>query len=322
MRLSITALIIVSLAGGTAVQAQQITLAHGENPGNPRYVAAERFAELVKTCSADAMTVSVAPSATMGDDVEMLTSTAAGIINITANSQGPFAQIVPEAGTIGLPFLFDDVETAWDVLDGEVGELLDQRAQENGLKILAFWDNGIRHVSHVSKAVPTPADLQGMQIRTPPDEMSVAMFEALGASPAPLAFSELPSALQSGAFDGQENPLTNIYSAGLHKITPFITLTGHQYQSTPVVAGLGWWSSLDVPMQECVQNSAKEAGTYQRELSSESNQSLQATMEGEGVTFAEVEDRQAFVDATASVYDTYAERFPNFVPALLEAAGR
>lgn len=320
MRLSFTALVTAGTVFCAAASAQQITFAHGENPGNPRYLAAERFAELVGQCSD--LSVSIAASATMGDDVEMLTSTVAGVINITANSQGPFAQIVPEAGTLGLPFLFDDVEAAWAVLDGEIGEMLDQRAQENGLKVLAFWDNGIRHISHVNKAVPTPADLRGMQIRTPPDEMTIAMFTALGTSPAPLAFSELPSALQAGAFDGQENPLTNIHSARLHAITPHITLTGHQYQSTPVVAGLGWWSSLDEATQGCVQDAAVEAGAYQRELSLEGNNSLQATMESEGAIFTEVEDRQAFVDATASVYDTYSARFPDFVPALLQAAGK
>jgi TRAP-type transport system periplasmic protein len=318
MRLTLLALAASTALGGAA-SAQQIILAHGENPGNPRYLAAERFAELVVECSGGAMTVQVAPSATMGDDVEMLTSATAGIINITANSQGAMSQIVPEIATIGLPFLFETPETAWSVLDGEIGTLLDKKAQAAGLKILSFWDNGIRHVTHLSKHVPTPADLQGMQIRTPPDEMTVAIFEALGASPAPLSFSELPTALQSGVFDGQENPLTNIYSAKLHTITPYVTLTGHQYQSTPVVAGLGWWSSLDPAAQECVQSAADEAGTYQRELSLELANSLRATMEEEGAEFAQVEDRQAFIDATQPVYDRYAEQFPDIVAALREA---
>jgi TRAP-type transport system periplasmic protein len=317
MRLTLLALTASTALAGAA-SAQQIILAHGENPGNPRYLAAERFGELVAECSD--MTVQVAPSATMGDDVEMLTSATAGIINITANSQGALSQIVPEIGLIGLPFLFSDPQTAFEVLDGEIGDMLDERAQGAGLKILAFWDNGIRHTSHVGKVLPTPADFAGMQIRTPPDQMSVAIFSALGASPAPLAFSELPTALQSGVFDGQENPLTNIYSANLHQITPFITLTGHQYQSTPVVAGLGWWSSLDAEAQDCVQSAADEAGAYQRQLSLDLQNSLRATMEGEGVTFAEVEDRQAFVDATASVYDAYAQQMPDVVAALREAS--
>lgn len=308
------------LAG--AVQAEEIILGHGANPGNPRFLAAERFAEIVATCTDGGTTVNVAPSATLGDDVELLTSTTAGIVHVTANSQGALAQIVPEIGAIGLPFLFDGPEQALDVLDGEVGDMLDARAQETGLKILSFWDNGIRHVSHVSKLLPTPADFAGMQIRTPPDEVTIQIFEALGASPAPLAFSELPTALQSGVFDGQENPLTNIYSSKIHEITPFITLTGHKYESTPVVAGLAWWSGLDEATQACVQQAADEAGQYQRELSFEAADSLRPTMEAEGVTFGEIEDRQAFIDATAPVYEAFEAQYPELVAALREAAGQ
>jgi TRAP-type transport system periplasmic protein len=305
----------------SGAQAQDIIFAHGANPGNPRYVAAEKWAELFAACAGGDQAVNVAPSATMGDDVEMLTSATAGVIQVTANSQGAMSQIVPEIGLIGLPFLFEDQTKAWAVLDGEIGTMLDERAQQAGLKVLGFWDNGIRHVSHVSKAVPAPGDISGMKIRTPPDQMTIDIFEALGAAPAPLAFSELPTALQSGVFDGQENPLTNIYTSKIHEITPFITLTGHKYESTPVVAGLAWWSGLDGETQSCVLDATAEAGKLQRDMSLEANEGLRATMEAEGVTFAEA-DHQAYVDATASVYEKYSADFPELVEALRAAASR
>jgi tripartite ATP-independent transporter DctP family solute receptor len=305
------------IAGGA--HAQEIIFAHGENPGNPRYVAAEKWAELFAECTGGAQSVNVAPSATMGDDVEMLASAAAGVIQVTANSQGAMSQMVPEIGLIGLPFLFEDQTKAWAVLDGEVGAMLDERAQQAGLKVLGFWDNGIRHVSHVSKLVPSPSDIAGMKIRTPPDQMTVDIFDALDAAPAPLAFSELPSALQSGVFDGQENPLTNTYTSKIHEITPFITLTGHKYESTPVVAGLAWWSGLDEATQSCALQATAEAGKLQRDMSLEANNSLRATMEAEGVTFAEA-DHQAYVEATASIYDKYSAEFPELVEALRAAA--
>ncbi|WP_299843802.1 TRAP transporter substrate-binding protein [uncultured Jannaschia sp.] len=303
-----------------AASAQEVIFAHGANPGNPRYVAAERWGEIFNECMGEGTSVNVAPSATMGDDVEMLTSATAGVINVTANSQGAMSQIVPEIGLIGLPFLFEDLESAWEVLDGDVGQQLDERAQQAGLKILGFWDNGIRHVSHVSKTVPSPADISGMQIRTPPDQMTVDIFNALGAAPAPLAFSELPTALQSGVFDGQENPLTNIYTSKIHEITPYITLTGHKYESTPVVAGMWWWSGLDEAGQQCALDATSQAGEEQRQTSLEENESLRATMEGEGVTFEEA-DRAAYQEATASVYDSYAGQYPELVEALRAAAG-
>ena len=320
MKTAVLAVLAASTALVGTAQADEVIFAHGANPGNPRFVAAEKWAELFAACSGGAHSVNHAPSSTMGDDAEMLTSATAGIIQVTANSQGAMSQIVPEIGLLGLPFLFEDLPTAWAILDGEVGTMIDERAQNAGLKVLGFWDNGIRHVTHMSKHVATPADLSGMQIRTPPDQMTVDIFEALGAAPAPLAWSELPSALQSGVFDGQENPLTNIHSAKLHEITPYVTLTGHQYQATPVVAGMAWWSGLDEATQACALEATAEAGQMQRDLVLASDEELRPQMEAESAQFAEA-DRAAYIAATQPVYDAYAERFPELVAALREAAG-
>ncbi len=320
MKTTILAVLATTTAIAGTAQADEVIFAHGSNPGNPRFVAAEKWGELFADCTGGAHSVNVAASATLGDDAEMLTSASAGIIQVTANSQGAMSQIVPEVGLLGLPFLFEDLPTAWKVLDGDVGELIDQRAQNAGLKVLGFWDNGIRHVTHVEKTVAAPADLSGMQIRTPPDQMTIDIFEALGASPAPLAWSELPTALQSGVFDGQENPLVNIYSAKLHEITPYVTLTGHQYQATPVVAGMVWWSGLDEATQNCALQATAEAGEMQRNMVLASDEELRPKMEAAGATFAEA-DKAAYRDATQSVYDKYAADYPELVAALREAAG-
>lgn len=308
-----------AMSVGTA-QAADVIFAHGENPGNPRTIAAEKWAELYGACVGAQHKVTVAPAATMGDDAEMLTSAIAGVIQVTANSQGPMSQIVPEISLLGLPFLFKDLPAAWAVVDGEVGQLIDQSAQKAGLKVLGFWDNGIRHVTHISKAIKTPDDIKGMKIRTPPGGMAIDIFQTLGASPAPLAFSELPSALQSGVFDGQENPLVNIHSAKIHTITKHISMTGHMYEATPVVAGLGWWSGLDDATKDCLSSATAEAGKLQRETVKAASDSLRPKMEAEGAIFAEA-DQAAFQAATQSVYDKYAERFPELVAALRKAAG-
>ena len=133
------------------------------------------------------------------------------------------------------------------------------------------------------------------------------------------ARADAKPALTTGAVDGQENPLTNIYSAKLHEITPYITLTGHKYESTPVVASMVWWSGLDEATQECIEGAAEQAGWYQRGLSLSQGKSLRETMEAEGATFAEVEDRQAFIDATAGVYDQYEGDYSDLIGALREA---
>lgn len=322
MKTILKTLLLTAALLPAVAQAETITLGHGAAPTNPRHLAAKLFATQVATCTKGAITVNIADSGTMGDDVELLTSTSAGIVQITANSQGATGQIVPEINLIGLPFLFSDSPTAWRVLDGEVGAMIDAKAQNAGLKVLAFWDNGIRHVSHMSKSITTPDDLKGMKIRTPPDEMTLAIFNAVGANPAPLAFAELPTALQSGVFEGQENPLTNIYSSKIHEITKFISLTGHKYESAPLLASMAWWSGLSAENQTCVQDAANAAKWYQRGVALEAASALVEPLKASGVTLTEVADRQAFIDATASVYDAWGARFPDLVARLREEAAK
>ncbi|WP_292949329.1 MULTISPECIES: TRAP transporter substrate-binding protein [unclassified Neptuniibacter] len=315
---SLVSISVIAAISSSAL-ADKIVFAHGANPGNPRYEAAEMFAELVPLCTADNYNVQVAPSATMGDDAEQLISVQAGIINMSANSQGTTAQIVPAVGILGLPFLFKSETDVWRVLDGEIGQILDQKANIAGLKIVTFWDNGFRNVTHTEKSIRTPADIKGMKIRTPPDQVALDIFETLGANPAPLAWSELPTALRSGAFDGQENPLTNIYSAKLHDITPYISMTGHQYQSTPVVAGLAWWESLDEKAQNCVTSAAQQAGWYQRGRNLFEAKRLKSVLASEGAIISEV-DYDAFVKATAPVYEKYEAQYGDLLKKLKPAS--
>lgn len=320
MKSAVLAAILGSVAFGGIASADEIILAHAQPPGNPRSMAADFFAEKVAACTEGRITVNVAGAATMGDDVEALTSTAANVIQITANSQGATAQIVPELNVIGLPFLFADAPSAWQAIDGDIKGKIDERTQAAGLKLLGFWDNGIRHVSHLSKSITTPADLKGVKIRTPPDDMTIAIFNALGANPAPLTFAELPTALQSGVFEAQENPLTNIYSSKLHEITKYISLTGHKYETAPLLASMAWWSSLSPEDQACVQSSADEATAFQRQTAEEKQTEVRQKLVEEGAIITEIQDRQAFIDATASVYDEYRERFPELVDTIVAEA--
>ena len=322
MKRTLIAALLSGAALSGAAQADTIILAHAQPPGNPRALAADFFAEKLSDCTGGGITVNVSGSSTMGDDVEALTSASANIIQIAANSQGATAQIIPELNVIGLPFLFEDAPSAWAAIDGEIRDVIDERAQAAGLKLLGLWDNGIRHVSHLSRSITAPGDLRGVKIRTPPDEMTISIFNALQANPAPLTFSELPTALQSGVFEAQENPLTNIYSSKIHEITPFISLTGHKYETSPLLASLAWWSSLSPEDQACVQQSADAATAFQRETAQRLETEMRVKLEEEGATITELADRQAFVDATASVYEAWRDRYPELVDALVAGAGK
>lgn len=283
----------------------KLTFGHGAAPGNPRHEAAVKFAETIKARTNGRLEIQVAHSAQLGDDTAMITALRSGTLDISANSQGAMANVVPEYAALGLPFLFTDMQKAWQLLDGPVGEELSKRTAAKGMVVLGYWDNGIRHVTNNKRPIKTPADIKGLKIRTPPDTMTMDIMQALGADAQQIKFSELYVALQQGVVDGQENPLTNIASAKLYEVQKYLSLTGHKYEANPFVMSKRSWERLSTADQKIFMEAAAEATQMQRKLSKEADEKLTTDLKAKGVQI-DTADRKAFVEATKSVYTKWA----------------
>lgn len=294
-------------SGGLAFaqQAVKLTLGHGAAPGNPRHEAAVKFAETVKARTNGRIDIQVAHSAQLGDDAAMITALRSGTLDMSANSQGAMANVVPEYAALGLPFLFTDIQKAWQLLDGPIGEELAKRTAAKGMVVLGYWDNGIRHLTNGKRPVKVPADIKGLKIRTPPDSMTMDIMQALGADAQQIKFSELYVALQQGVVDGQENPLTNIASAKLYEVQKYLSLTGHKYEANPFVMGKRSWERLSAADQKVFMEAATEATQLQRKLSKEADDKLATELKAKGVQIDTV-DRKAFAEATKPVYAKWA----------------
>ncbi|MDC6726413.1 TRAP transporter substrate-binding protein, partial [Leclercia adecarboxylata] len=127
--------------------------------GNPKWDASELFAELIEEGTNGELRVDVGGNAQYGDDMEAITQMRMGTLAFSTNSQGATSSVVPQFSLLGLPFLFNSLPSAWEVMDGEVGDELKNLSEEKGLVLLALWDNGIRHVSNNVRPVETPEDL-------------------------------------------------------------------------------------------------------------------------------------------------------------------
>ncbi|MEY2688250.1 MAG: hypothetical protein RL375_2448 [Pseudomonadota bacterium] len=290
-----------------AAQAQQaikLSLGHGAAPGNPRHEASLKFAEVVKAKSGGRIEVAVSPSAQLGDDAAMVTALRTGAIDISANSQGAVATVVPEYAAFGMPFLFSGLPQAWKLLDGPLGQELAAKSAEKGLVVLGYWDNGIRHMSNSKKAINKPEDLKGMKMRTPPDAVTVDIMQSLGAEAQQIKFAELYVALQQGVVDGQENPLMNIHASKLYEVNKFISLTGHKYEMTPLLMSKRSWDKLSDADKKALQEAATEATALQRKLSQEADDKLIAELKAKGVQI-NTADKSAFEKATGTVDDKW-----------------
>ncbi|MCK6403512.1 MAG: TRAP transporter substrate-binding protein [Sphaerotilus natans subsp. sulfidivorans] len=301
-------------------QTTKLTLGHGAAPGNPRHEASMKFAELVKTRTAGRIEVQVSPSAQLGDDAAMVTALRTGALDLSANSQGAVASVVPEYAAFGMPFLFASLPQAWKVLDGALGKELADKSAEKGLIVLGYWDNGVRHMSNSKRPILKPADLQGMKMRTPPDAVTVDIMKALGAEAQQIKFAELYVALQQGVVDGQENPLMNIHASKLYEVNKFVSLTGHKYEMTPFLMSKRSWERLPEADRKALNEAAAEATALQRKLSQEADEKLVAELKAKGVR-VDVADKAAFEQATAQVDDKWmATPIGPFVKKVITAA--
>jgi len=295
----------------------KITFGHGAAPGNPRSLAADKFAELVKAKSGGAIEVNVAGAATLGDDAAMLTSLRTGTLGISANSQGAVSSIVPELAALGLPFLFTKSADGVAILSGKIGDLLRPKFDAVGLVPIGWWDNGIRHITNSQRSIVVPDDLKGLKFRTPPDPATIDIFQALGAATTQIAFAELYVALQQKVVDGQENPLTNIASAKIFEVNPFISLSAHKWECTPVLMSKMAWNRLDAKSKEIVMAAMAEATTLQLTTSEESNVKLAAEFRANPALTVNEVDLAAFRKQTAPVFDKWADKpFGAFVKDL------
>jgi tripartite ATP-independent transporter DctP family solute receptor len=296
------AALLVFAAGPALAQEVRLTLGHGAAAGNPRDEGAKKFAEVVKQKSGGRIEVQVAGSAQLGDDAAMVTGMRTGSIDMSLNSQGAVTNVVPEYAALGMPYLFDSPEHAWKVVDGAVGEEIARKSEAKGLILLGFMDNGIRHTSNNKHPIEKPDDVKGLKIRTPPDTVTVDIFKALGADTQQIKFSELYVALQQGAVDGQENPVTNFYYSKLYEVQPHLALTGHKYETTPFLMSKRTWDKLEEADQQAIREAAKEAVAYQRDLALADDKRLLEQLPKEGVKITQV-DREAFRQATAPVIE-------------------
>lgn len=312
------------LATPAVVRAQgqvRLTLGHGAAPGNPRSLAAERLAAMLGERSNGRIAVRVAGSAQLGDDAAMLTALRTGTLDISINSQGAASAVLPELAALGLPFLFASPAAAYRVVDGAIGTELARRFEGVGLISLGWWDNGIRHTTNSKRPIARPEDLRGLKIRTPPDPVTIDIFQALGAATQQINFNELYVALQQGVVDGQENPLANIQSAKLFEVNRFISLTGHKWESNPVLVSRIAWGRLRAEDQRLLQDAAQEAGAYQRRLSQEADARLLTEFRANPAVAVNEVDQAPFRAATAAVADRWESRpFGDFVKRLRSAA--
>ena len=226
----------------------------------------------------------------------------------------------PEFGVFELPYAFQNREEVKRAVDGPLGQELAAQADKHNLVVIGYWENGFRHITNNVRPIRTPADVRGMRLRTPPDPARVELLHMWGAKPSPLDLMLLFDALKAGTFDGQENPVANIVSLRLYDVQRYISMTGHIYSPSYVIAGRHWWDALDPRLQAVLLDVARTTGDNSRERGEEFDRDAVSELAALGMQVNVDVEKSTFQRASASAYDNYKRRFGAHPLQLLEAA--
>lgn len=310
--------------GGDNGESIEITAAHVVSTDATQQDMYEKLQELVEDKSDGRITVEIYPDGQLGGEREMVESTQAGDIQISSPSVGVLENFSDALEVYDFPFIFEDRESVYNVMDGEIGKELLDDLEESGLKGLGYSENGWRHITNNQGEIVKPEEVEGLKLRTMEVSMHMKFWEELGANPTPLEFTEVFTSLQQGVVDGQENPLQLTYTSKFHEPAPYITLTGHIFDPEIVIANQEFMESLSDEDQDIINDSLDEAIEYLRELNADLDDELKEKLEEDGAEIRELtdEEHEAWVEATLPFYEEYADEVDKEkLKKVLETAG-
>lgn len=240
----------------------------------------------------------------LGKDQAILNGLRQGTHHMGAHCS-TYGAIEPGMAVFEAPFIFANRDHVRKAIYGPVGQALLRRADSKGLVGLAIGELGFRHISNNTRPIVTPADLKGLKIRVPNSPFRAEMFQAYGASTAPIAFGELYMALRQGVVDGQENPLASVFSNKLQEVQKFVSISNHVFTPCFILASKAVFSTWPAPLQEAVRAAAREAGEFSLKRGAEMDNELIREL-GKTSAVNQV-DVAAFKAASKPIYDQIAK---------------
>ena len=285
---ALSILCFATAASAADIQTRTIKFPSASNRGHPQVLGVEKFAELVKQKSDGKLTVRPFPGGTLGPDLQVVSALQGGTVEMNVMNASLLAGNVKEMTLFDVPYLFNNAKEADAIADGPIGKKLLDKLQEKGLVGLAYWDLGFRQIHTAKKPISKADDFKGVKMRVIPTPIYVDFMNALGANAVPMPFTELYTALETKAVDGQEGPYTTILTNKIYEVQKYLSATRHIYGVVVVLVGKKFWDQLSGDEQKILQDSCKEARDYERSISREMSPKSLAELQAKGMEFNEI----------------------------------
>jgi len=315
----VIALLLVLALVGTAVFAQgaeessaekvyKIKLSHSTPEGDQIYKVGERFKELAAEYSNGRIQVDTYPIMQLGGEQENVQDVATGSIETAIVYTGNFKPFAPSVGVLMLPYIFTSNEEAWNGMDSILDELNEKVIAESGTRILGYFDRGFRYLTNSKKPVRTIDDLKGLKIRVSQVDVTIETFRAWGIEPIPMAWDEVPTALQQRVIDGQENPYATIDSHKFYETQDYVTEIHYMIWTGPLIINNALYESMPADLQDALDRAGKEAAEYGRQIAQQEEVKSKKLVEEKGMTLlGPPVDEEVWQEKAQSVWPKFYE---------------
>ena len=233
-----------TLVSGTALAAVSARLGHAMPESHPQAVAMNKFVELAAKYTNDNVQIKAFHTATLGSDEKQLQAVQSGTQEFYIGTLAPFSTRIKEVQVWDLPFMFANTKEVYALLDGESSKKIFEKLEPAGVVGLMWTGMGFRDLSNSKRPVTKLEEIEGLKIRVMANPVALETWKTLGANAVPMAFSEVFTALEIKAIDGQENPLQHMYSNKMQEVQKYISLTNHVYTPVALIVSNKFWSTL------------------------------------------------------------------------------
>ena len=267
IKFALGALAVLMAAG--AVQAQDfkpriVRFGYGLVDDSNQGRAVRLFAKEVEKATGGKMKVRGIGNAALGSDTQMQQALIGGAQEMMVGSTATLVGVAPQMALWDTPFLINNTKEADALLDGPVGDKVRATLEPKGIVGLVYWENGFRNLTNNKHPVTKLEDMNGIKLRVMQNNVFLDSFKALGANAVPLPFSELFTALETKAVDGQENPYNTVVSSKFYEVQKYLTVTNHVYSPWMVSVSKKWWDGLSKDEQKVIMDAAKKARDFER----------------------------------------------------------
>jgi tripartite ATP-independent transporter DctP family solute receptor len=269
------------------------------SPGNANSVPTKtivKYKELVEEASDGQILLDVHHSGELGNDAEALQSTRMGTIDIIFAGTSGFTSFYGKAKILDLPFLFENADQAYEIVNGDIGEQIFAGLDSVGLVYLSEGDNGMRHIATTDRPVHTVADVEGLKIRVPTSKMYLDVWSALGATPVALALNELAIALSNGTAEAQDNATYHLVANATYDDIKYYSYINYMWMGCTMAMNEKSWNRLTAEQQGILKEQARVAAKYSFDTIQEDNVTAEAVLKKAGVQFDTDVDIQSFRD--------------------------